>query len=92
MSKPVLDSKSVWIRAALGTDLPEIMALERTCFENDAWSEATMQGELHSEHTSYFVAMLKLEPNRDILIGYAGLSKVSGSEQADVQTLSLIHI
>jgi ribosomal protein S18 acetylase RimI-like enzyme len=71
MTKPVLDRKSVWIRAALGTDLPEIMALERSCFENDAWSESAMEGELHSEHTSYFVALLNQYPSRDILIGYA---------------------
>jgi N6-L-threonylcarbamoyladenine synthase len=89
MTKQVLDRKSVWIRAALGTDLPEIMALERSCFETDAWSEAAMEGELHSEHTSYFVAMLNQYPSRDILIGYAGLSKVSGSDQADVQTIAV---
>ena len=48
------------------------MAIEKSCFANDAWSKANMKSELLAPHTTYVVA----EEAQD-LIGYAGLSKLA---------------
>jgi N6-L-threonylcarbamoyladenine synthase len=75
---------SVTIREATLLDLPEIMTLETTSFINDAWTQATMRSELEAQHTYYIVAYLGEE-----LVGYAGLSKLPGSNQADIQTIAV---
>lgn len=72
------------IREALLSDLNEIMALEQRCFVNDAWSEDLMQSELVAQHTHYVVCLVEGQ-----LVGYAGLSKLSSSTQADVQTIAV---
>ena len=64
--------------------LGQIMLLEHECFGKDAWAEETMRFELLADHTRYFV--LEIDGK---LLGYAGLSKVPGSEQADVQTIAV---
>ncbi|MEN9753602.1 MAG: tRNA ((37)-N6)-threonylcarbamoyltransferase complex transferase subunit TsaD [Actinomycetota bacterium] len=64
--------------------LDEIMNLEHECFGKDAWAEETMRFELAADHTRYFV--LEID---DQILGYAGLSKVPGSDQADVQTIAV---
>ena len=72
------------ILAANEEHLDAIMALEHECFENDAWAEETMRFELLAEHTRYFVLL-----ENEKLLGYAGLSKIPGSDQADVQTVAV---
>ena len=72
------------IRQATLLDLPEIMKLEIASFANDAWPEATFHSELAAEHTYYIVAMVA-----DEIVGYAGLSKLAGSNQADIQTIAV---
>ena len=73
------------LRPAVESDLPGIMAIEHDCFATDAWSESTMRSELLASHTRYFV-VADAEHN---LIGYAGLSKLPSSPQADVQTIAV---
>jgi len=72
------------IRQATLLDLPEIMKLENSSFANDAWPEATFHSELAAKHTYYIVAMVA-----DDIVGYAGLSKLAGSNQADIQTIAV---
>jgi N6-L-threonylcarbamoyladenine synthase len=64
-------------------DLAGIMAIEHECFLNDAWSEEVMDSELVASHTFYIVAL-----DDEKVIGYAGLSKLPGSTQADIQTIA----
>ncbi len=72
------------IRLASADDLAAIMAIERTSFPTDAWSEAMMAGELASPHGSYLVVE---EAGR--IIGYGGVRAVSGAADADIQTVAL---
>ncbi len=70
---------------AAGEDhLDAVMALEHECFTNDAWAEETMRFELLADHTRYFVLL-----ENEKLLGYAGLSKIPSSDQADVQTVAV---
>ena len=62
--------------------LASIMELETACFGNDAWAEETMAFELLAEHTRYFVVL-----DGEKIRGFAGLSKLAGNHQADVQTV-----
>jgi ribosomal-protein-alanine acetyltransferase len=75
---------AIVIREANGSDLPEIMKLEIASFANDAWPEATFHSELDAAHTYYILALEGEE-----LVGYAGLSKLAGSDQADIQTIAV---
>ncbi len=75
---------SLKIVAATEANLEQIMALEQECFERDAWPEETMRFELLADHTRYFVLL-----DDETVVGYAGLSKIPGSEQADVQTVAV---
>ncbi|WOF22220.1 ribosomal protein S18-alanine N-acetyltransferase [Microbacterium betulae] len=72
------------VRAATAEDLDAIMALERASFPTDAWSEAMMREELASPHGHYLV----LEQTGHV-VGYAGLRALSGSRDADVQTIAI---
>ena len=72
------------ILPATEAHLDQIMAIEEVCFGRDAWPIETMRFELLAEHTRYFV----LEVGEK-LVGYAGLSKLIGNEQADVQTIAV---
>ncbi|MEY4418646.1 MAG: tRNA ((37)-N6)-threonylcarbamoyltransferase complex transferase subunit TsaD, partial [Actinomycetota bacterium] len=72
------------IREARVADLDLIMQLEHVCFANDAWSEEVMRSELKADHTYYVLGLVNGE-----LIGYAGLSKLPGSNQADIQTIAV---
>jgi N6-L-threonylcarbamoyladenine synthase len=78
------------IRKAGLSDLADIMRLERACFPTDAWSENSMRDELTSPHTEY-VVLVHLTPGSAgyEVLGYAGLSKLSGSEQSDIQTVAI---
>ena len=75
---------AIEIRQATVLDLPEIMKLETASFANDAWPEETFKSELAAKHTYYVLA---LEEN--VVVGYAGLSKLPGSDQADIQTIAV---
>lgn len=72
------------IRPATLDDLGAIMALERASFPTDAWSEPMMREELAAPHNRYFVDELAGR-----VIGYAGLRALSGSRDADVQTIAV---
>lgn len=72
------------IRPATLDDLGAIMALERASFATDAWSEPMMREELAAPHNRYFVDELAGR-----VIGYAGLRALSGSRDADVQTIAV---
>jgi N6-L-threonylcarbamoyladenine synthase len=72
------------IREATKHDLAVIMQLERACFANDAWDQATMRSEITAKHTYYLVALEGAS-----LLGYAGLSKLPGNSQADIQTIAV---
>jgi ribosomal-protein-alanine N-acetyltransferase len=71
-------------RAATLADLDAIMALERTSFPTDAWSDAMMREELASPHGWYVVVE---EAGR--LVGYAGLRAARGAADADIQTITI---
>jgi len=71
------------IREATEKDLSGIMAIEHECFINDAWSEDVMLSEVVASHTFYVVVI-----EEDQVVGYAGLSKLPGSNQADIQTIA----
>lgn len=75
---------SYQLRLATEADLAEIMELEKASFGNDSWSKATMRAELAAPHTFYFVVFADQK-----IVGYAGLSKVSSSNSADVQTIAV---
>ena len=66
-------------------DLAAIMALEHASFPTDAWSENTMADELASPHTRYVL----LVDETGAAHGYAGLRALSGSPDADVQTIAV---
>ncbi len=76
---------SPWtIRAAVESDLDSIMALELACFPTDAWSRDNMHFEILAHHTHYLVATRDNE-----LIAFAGLSKIPGNDQGDIQTIAV---
>lgn len=75
---------SIVIKQATLADLPEIMKLENASFANDAWPEETFKSELGAKHTHYIIAL-----DGEELVGYAGLSKLPGSDQADIQTIAV---
>ncbi|MFM8927143.1 MAG: tRNA (adenosine(37)-N6)-threonylcarbamoyltransferase complex transferase subunit TsaD [Rhodoluna sp.] len=72
------------IREATRHDLTGIMAIERSCFTHDAWSEEVMLSELNAPHTFYVVAVIDSQ-----IVGYGGLSKLGQSQQADIQTIAV---
>ena len=72
------------IRIATEADLENIMVLEHECFVTDAWSRENMHFEIMAHHTTYAVIY-----EDDKLIAYAGLSKVPGSDQSDIQTIAV---
>jgi ribosomal-protein-alanine acetyltransferase len=72
------------LRDATPDDLAAIMTLEHRLFPGDAWSSAMMAAELAAPHTRYLVA----EAAGDV-VGYAGLSVLPGSPQADIQTIGV---
>lgn len=72
------------IRLATADDLDAIMAIERSSFPSDAWSEAAMAAELASPHGTY---LLVEEGGR--ILGYGGVRVVRGAADADIQTIAL---
>jgi len=72
------------LRDATPDDLAAIMTLEHRLFPGDAWSPPMMAAELAAPHTRYLVAEAAGE-----VVGYAGLSVLPGSAQADIQTIGV---
>ncbi len=77
-------TRSPVVRDATPDDLAAIMVLERRLFPADAWSTAMMADELAAAHTRYLVAEVAGQ-----VVGYAGLSALPGSSQADVHTIAV---
>ena len=73
------------LRLATEEDIAAIMKIEKSSFGTDAWSKQIMLGELLAPHTHYLVAY-----EGEDIVGYAGLSKISGSSQADIQTIAVL--
>jgi ribosomal-protein-alanine acetyltransferase len=73
------------LRQMTRDDLPAVMAIERSTFPADAWTEGMMRGELSDQPRSrhYLVAIVDGE-----VIGYAGLA--AAGDQADVQTIAVL--
>ena len=63
------------------------MAIETAVFGTDAWSRATVHGELASVHGYYLVAFPPDDPAR--IEAYAGLHAPMGEPQADIQTIAV---
>lgn len=74
------------LRRATLDDLGAIMPIERTLFGGDAWSDATMAGEVAGEHGHYLVA----QADDGAIDGYAGLLAPRGSGQGDIQTIAVV--
>jgi N6-L-threonylcarbamoyladenine synthase len=72
------------LRPATEADLEFIMELEKASFGKDSWSKSTMRSELLAPHTFYLVAY-----QDEKIVGYAGLSKISSSASADIQTIAV---
>lgn len=75
------------MRRAGVADVDAIMAIETSTFTTDAWSTATMRGDLASEHTYYLVAFPPDE--RENIVGYAGLLAPHGGTDGDIQTIAV---
>ena len=80
---------SARFRRATSADLAAIMAIERATFATDAWSAATMAGELDSPHTHYLVVEDDARP--DAVVAYAGLLAPQGASEADIQTIAVVE-
>ncbi|MFD3446897.1 tRNA (adenosine(37)-N6)-threonylcarbamoyltransferase complex transferase subunit TsaD [Microbacteriaceae bacterium 4G12] len=80
---------SARFRRATSADLARIMAIEHATFATDAWSAATMAGELDSAHTYYLVVEDDARP--DAVVAYAGLLAPQGASEADIQTIAVIE-
>ncbi len=79
---------SAWqLRVATLDDLDAIMRLERSTFENDAWSEASMRSEIANPSARYLVAE-PVEPPREV-VAYGGVLAPRRSGQADIQTIAV---
>ncbi|WP_223691765.1 ribosomal protein S18-alanine N-acetyltransferase [Leifsonia poae] len=79
---------TVWqLRRATVDDVDAIMAIERSTFATDAWSERSMRSEVRSEHTYYLVAFDPEHPER--IDAYAGLLAPRGAAEGDIQTIAV---
>ncbi|MEK6312339.1 MAG: ribosomal protein S18-alanine N-acetyltransferase [Curtobacterium sp.] len=77
------------LRPAHPQDLDDIMWLEHASFPTDAWSASQMSGELYSPHGYYVVVETVADGAAPTIVGYAGLSSLSGNPVADVQTIAV---
>lgn len=76
------------LRRAVAADLDAIMAIERSTFVTDAWSEQTMRSELAGANGYYLVAVALDDPTR--IDGYAGLLAPRGAREGDIQTIAVV--
>jgi ribosomal-protein-alanine N-acetyltransferase len=73
------------LRRASVDDLDAVMALEGPVFGTDAWSRASMRGELAGRHSYYLLAIA----DSGSIDGYAGLLAPRGSGVGDIQTIAV---
>ena len=76
------------LRRATLDDLGAIMAIETATFTDDAWSSATMRGELADGNSYYLVAFTPESP--ELVQAYAGLRAPRRAPQADIQTIAVV--
>lgn len=74
---------SVLLRLMTFADLPEVMAIERRMFPEDAWSEGMFRQELGGAGRHYLVLQ-----SEGRIVGYAGL--MAAGDQSDVQTIAVL--
>ena len=75
---------SVRIRRLRGCDIPEVLAIERQIFPEDAWTEQMFASELGELATRYYI----VAEADGTIAGYAGLSAAGGG-YGDVQTIAV---
>ncbi|MCS5732612.1 ribosomal protein S18-alanine N-acetyltransferase [Herbiconiux daphne] len=75
------------LRRATADDLDEIMALEESSFESDAWSRESMLREIEHPYCYYLVGVDAEHPGA--VEGYAGLLSPPGASDADIQTIAV---
>ncbi len=75
---------TVRIRRLRDSDLPEVLAIERKVFPEDAWTEEMFASELDQAATRYYI----VAESEGTVAGYAGLSAPAG-DQGDVQTIAV---
>jgi [ribosomal protein S18]-alanine N-acetyltransferase len=73
------------LRAMTADDLPDVLALERVLFPDDAWSEHTYREELADSTGTRHYVVIEDEDGR--FAGWAGLAAVG--DQADVLTIGV---
>ncbi len=76
------------LRRATERDLEAIMAIERSTFVTDAWSDETMRAELRGPHGYYLVAVPV--DGADRVDGYGGLLAPRGAVEGDIQTIAVV--
>lgn len=74
---------SVGIRVLRAGDLPDVLAIEREVFPEDAWTDRMFASELGQPGTRYYI----VAEADGVIAGYAGLS--TAGNQADVQTIAV---
>lgn len=74
---------SALLRLMTYADLPEVMAIERRLFPEDAWSERMFRQELGATGRHYLVVQ-----SEGRIVGYAGL--MAAGDQSDVQTIAVV--
>jgi len=74
---------SVVLRCFQDRDLPDVLAIERQLFPEDAWTAQMFAGELAQPTTRYYI----VAEADGIIAGYAGLCVVG--DQGDVQTIAV---
>lgn len=62
-------------------DLPEVLALEKELFGDDAWSERMLRDELLDEQTRWY----RIASEGETVVGYAGLAMLA--DEAHVMTI-----
>ncbi|HEU5158893.1 MAG TPA: ribosomal protein S18-alanine N-acetyltransferase [Streptosporangiaceae bacterium] len=75
------------VREMTEADLPDVLALERTLFPEDAWSEGMFRDELKQRPQTRYYVLAEEGEGRGELIGYAGLAAAGGA--GDVQTIAV---
>jgi len=74
---------TLWIRRLRGSDLREVLDIERKLFPEDAWSEQMFAAELAQPATRYYI----VAEADGTVAGYAGL--IASGRQGDVQTIAV---
>jgi [ribosomal protein S18]-alanine N-acetyltransferase len=75
---------TVRIRPLRGSDLRDVLDIERLLFPEDAWTEQMFASELDHHATRYYI----VADDDGTVTGYAGLFAAPG-DQGDVQTIAV---